>query len=153
MRNSSALCLVRLALHKYSADQSCRWCVNWRWIARHVPLLPRLPPFLPGSLTGKLSLLTTQASTQLQKCAKPLQSLQLASKQAPKQAHAVGRLWCSFHGFEHAGSVSAYVSVPSCRLVIAYPANCEGLICGSPSPSPLPFSLPLLPSCFPNSPQ
>lgn len=86
--------------------------------------------------------------------AKPPAGIKAGSKTgSARKAHAVGRLWCSFHGFEHAGSVSAYVSVPSCRLVIAYPANCEGLICGSPSPSPLPFSLPLLPSCFPNSPQ
>jgi len=142
VRDSRALCLVCLVLHKYSADQACRWCVSWRWIARHVPLLARLPPFLPGSLTGKLSLLMTQASTQLQKCAKPLQSLQLASKQAPRQAlqgkpmlqvgSAAGSMVLSMLDLYLHISLSLSVGP-----VIAHPANCEGVICGSPSPYPL----------------
>ena len=136
-----------IVLHKESADQVYRWCVSWRWIARHVPLLPRLPPFLPGSLTGKLSLLTTQASTQLQKCAKPLQSLQLASKQAPRQAlqgKHVLQVGCGA-GSMVFGMLDLYLHISlslSVGLVIACAASCEGVICGSP----LPFSPPASPN-------
>ena len=47
--------------------------------------------------------------------AKPPAGIKAGSKTgSARKDHAIGGLWCWFHGFEHARSVSAHISVPSC---------------------------------------
>ena len=48
--------------------------------------------------------------------AKPRAGIKAGSKiGSAGKAHAIGRLFCRFHDFEHARSVSAYISVAFCR--------------------------------------
>lgn len=83
--------------------------------------------------------------------AKPPAGIKAGSKTgSTRKAHALGRLVCRFHGFEHARSVSAYISIPfySTSHCISSKVYRE-IICGSPSPSPLPpVPIPWMPGLF-----
>lgn len=75
--------------------------------------------------------------------AKPPAGIKAGSKiGSARKAHAIGRLCCRFHGFEHTRCVSAHISVPFCRTGHCISSKIDRghlWVPLLPSPSPLPF--------------